>query len=263
MHSRLMMFVWRRKVLVLSSAVLFLVAVWCWGLFYTSSLSNNNSDKVLSVRDLEPGRTHENLLYKLGLSGFQLRSESSSAENVKFVKPTGESSTKNLRKAYNHLDSLFLDKNAENLLRNLEMPSRDEIAHRRMLEDVKQAAEKESKYEHDLQRMGIPVIAGLGPGGKAVLSQRIVHFDLKGAPPKITYLKRLLPIIKSLGATGLLLEYEDMFPYSGGLSDIPAKNAYTVREIKVGAEPRFTISFFFICFFNIFRISFKLPHPWV
>ena len=28
------------------------------------------------------------------------------------------------------------------------------------------------------------------------------------------------------GATGLLIEYEDMFPYTGDLADLPAANAY-------------------------------------
>lgn len=56
--------------------------------------------------------------------------------------------------------------------------------------------------------MGVPIVAGIGPGGHAPPNQRLVHLDLKGAPPKMSYLKRLLPIFKSLGATGLLLEYE-------------------------------------------------------
>lgn len=45
-------------------------------------------------------------------------------------------------------------------------------------------------------------------------------------------MKRLLPIIKSLGATGILLEYEDMFPYTRPIETISARNAYTKSEIK-------------------------------
>ena len=45
--------------------------------------------------------------------------------------------------------------------------------------------------------------------------QRIVHLDLKGAPPSINYLKKVLTMSKGLGATGVLVEWEDMFPWSG------------------------------------------------
>lgn len=38
-------------------------------------------------------------------------------------------------------------------------------------------------------------------------------------------------MIKTLGATGILLEYEDMFPYDGILSSIAAKNAYSRKNI--------------------------------
>ena len=55
---------------------------------------------------------------------------------------------------------------------------------------------------------------------------RIVHLDLKGAPPKVSYLAEIFPLFSKLGATGILLEYEDMFPYSGLIKEMAAKNAY-------------------------------------
>lgn len=62
---------------------------------------------------------------------------------------------------------------------------------------------------------------------------RFVHLDLKGAPPKVSYYEELFPLLHSLGATGLLIEYEDMFPYSGSiLNDVPAYNAYSKADIK-------------------------------
>ncbi|CAH0555240.1 unnamed protein product [Brassicogethes aeneus] len=81
------------------------------------------------------------------------------------------------------------------------------------------------------QQLGIPFV-NLDSKRPYVPSKRIVHFDLKGAPPRISYLKRLFPLIKTMGATGILMEYEDMFPFSGFLKNITAKNAYTVEQIK-------------------------------
>ncbi|KAL2714480.1 hypothetical protein V1478_015665 [Vespula squamosa] len=62
---------------------------------------------------------------------------------------------------------------------------------------------------------------------------KIVHLDLKGAPPKIGYYKYLLPLFKKLGATGILIEYEDMFPFDGRIKDISAGNCYTKEDIRV------------------------------
>lgn len=62
--------------------------------------------------------------------------------------------------------------------------------------------------------------------------ERYVHLDLKGAPPKLSYLKDFISFVKRLGATGLLIEYEDMFPYSDKLRFMSAKNAYTKEDIR-------------------------------
>lgn len=59
-----------------------------------------------------------------------------------------------------------------------------------------------------------------------------MHFDLKGAPPKVSYLKQIFPVIKEAGANAIVLEYEDMFPFSGPLSPVPAKNAYTKEDVQ-------------------------------
>lgn len=64
------------------------------------------------------------------------------------------------------------------------------------------------------------------------IKQRIVHLDLKGAPPKIQYLLRIIPLIRQWGATGILVEYEDMFPYKDELSHISREQCYSVEDIR-------------------------------
>lgn len=57
---------------------------------------------------------------------------------------------------------------------------------------------------------------------------KIVHLDLKGAPSKVSYYSYLFPLLHKLGATGVLVEYEDMFPFA---EDIRAGNAYSKKDI--------------------------------
>lgn len=56
---------------------------------------------------------------------------------------------------------------------------------------------------------------------------RFVHLDLKGAAFKVSYYEQLLPFIARIGATGVLIEYEDTFPYSGDLADLRHPEAYS------------------------------------
>lgn len=60
--------------------------------------------------------------------------------------------------------------------------------------------------------------------------QILIHIDLKGAPPKFEFLERLLRFISSNFnhlANGVIIEFEDMFPFSGFLKDISSPNCYT------------------------------------
>lgn len=70
------------------------------------------------------------------------------------------------------------------------------------------------------------------PLPKHLFQTRFVHLDLKGAAPTLNYIRQLFPLLSSLGATGLLIEYEDMFPYWGRLESIRALNSYSESAIK-------------------------------
>lgn len=69
-------------------------------------------------------------------------------------------------------------------------------------------------------------------GSRYIPHHRVVHLDLKGAPPKLSYLKELFPLLRDAGATALLVEYEDMFPFWGPLRNVSAKNAYSQRDVQ-------------------------------
>lgn len=62
--------------------------------------------------------------------------------------------------------------------------------------------------------------------------EMLVHLDLKGAPPTIDYLCGLLPLLRKWGATGLLVEWEDMLPWGGVFGCLRHPEAYSEADIK-------------------------------
>lgn len=68
---------------------------------------------------------------------------------------------------------------------------------------------------------GIPLFKG----------HKIVHLDLKGAPPRMSYYNYLFPLLRKLGATGILVEYEDMFPFTDSIEDIHAGNSLVIWNL--------------------------------
>ena len=54
---------------------------------------------------------------------------------------------------------------------------------------------------------------------------------MKGAAPKLSYFEQLFPLLRKWGASGICIEYEDMFPFDGFLRNIKHKQAYTKEDI--------------------------------
>ncbi|NXL29917.1 HEXDC Hexosaminidase, partial [Glaucidium brasilianum] len=61
---------------------------------------------------------------------------------------------------------------------------------------------------------------------------RLVHLDLKGAAPRVSYLEQVFPLLSQLGANGILIEYEDMFPFKGELEILRSPYAYSEEDIE-------------------------------
>ena len=61
---------------------------------------------------------------------------------------------------------------------------------------------------------------------------KYVHIDMKGGPPTLTYLLELLEIMSEWGAEGVVVEWEDMFPWSGDLSVLARRGHYTLEMVS-------------------------------
>ncbi|TDG39809.1 hypothetical protein AWZ03_013763 [Drosophila navojoa] len=245
MHSNLLIFIWRRKlsVLLLASAVV-LLGLWTWAILddTTKTLPAFAQQTSQQATD-EANYQHVHIIQKLiAQANRVLRAErqKDNAErpspaqrllgNVRFVRPT------QAKKAPLPVADSYLFE--QERLKILEQQQRhrnagmDELNANAEDDRMLSSAERQTQYEHELQRMGVPVVAGIGPDGPRAPAERLVHLDLKGAPPKLSFLKQLLPVLRALGATGLLIEYEDMFPYSGNLQPLAARNAYKEAQLK-------------------------------
>lgn len=158
MYSILLIFVWRRKLLILLASLLCVIGIWAWTAFYHTgyntngtafTFSNDGINKILTVEEFDGA--HERIIAKYG-------SSSDAQENgVRFVRPTHQpplvDSSLRLRERFKSFSSLFSNKDAEKVLQNLEQPSRDDIGRKKDAEHMHLAAERQSKYERELHRM--------------------------------------------------------------------------------------------------------------
>ncbi|XP_037766192.1 hexosaminidase D isoform X3 [Chelonia mydas] len=104
----------------------------------------------------------------------------------------------------------------------------------------KAGEEKEEANPHN-QALELSAVKIMGPkeDTKKQLSKdfsttemRLVHLDLKGAAPKVSYLEQVFPLLSKLGANGILVEYEDMFPFKGELETLKSSYAYSEDDIE-------------------------------
>ena len=61
---------------------------------------------------------------------------------------------------------------------------------------------------------------------------KYVHIDMKGGPPTLAYLLELLEVMSQWGAEGVVMEWEDMFPWSGDLAVLARPGHYTLEMVS-------------------------------
>jgi len=74
--------------------------------------------------------------------------------------------------------------------------------------------------------------SGKAFGSSHFNDQRIVHIDMNGAPPRADYLEIAFPKIREMGATGLLIEWHDMLPFTGKFESLRSQIGYSSRDVK-------------------------------
>ncbi|XP_077130630.1 hexosaminidase D-like isoform X2 [Ranitomeya variabilis] len=97
---------------------------------------------------------------------------------------------------------------------------------------IKDLAPEPPREEDTVLQSKTKKVAGKMVKDFSHIEMKLVHLDLKGAPPKVSYYEQMFPLLSKLGANGLLIEYEDMFPFSGELSVLKSPYAYSEDDLK-------------------------------
>ena len=91
---------------------------------------------------------------------------------------------------------------------------------------------------------------------------KLVHLDFKGAPLKMYFIEKFIQNITTWGGTGLLMEYEDTFPFSGRFSVLKGKFTYTEDFIKKLNSQAKQNNLEVIPYISLFDdLGFLLKHP--
>src|SRR6202012_447977 len=113
MHSFVVIFMWRRKFLILSSALLFLVSVWAWAIFYTAYTNNKGAIKQITIQVSQKKYFQTKLSSRkpsLNLKGINKNTEIftkygqiSGKNAIRYVPPTRDAYANSLSRFRDHL----------------------------------------------------------------------------------------------------------------------------------------------------------------
>ena len=70
-------------------------------------------------------------------------------------------------------------------------------------------------------------------GTKNETNNFLIHIDMKGGPPRLSYLLEVMALVAEWGGAGagLVLEWEDMFPWAGPLASLARPGHYTREDL--------------------------------
>lgn len=178
---------WRKKSSLLLAVAL--VAIILFGLHYTQSADDNKI--VENDEDKAPAGVIQALIQN--------------SNSVKFVDTEQQQQQKIKLQSTERTVAV-------SAIREKLKAIREKATHGSVYQDV---------YETD-QQLGIPFV-NLDMKKPYIPKKRIVHLDLKGAPPRIGFLKRFFPMLKNMGATGILLGKINV------VNTTAVKNVLTIR----------------------------------
>lgn len=156
-----LVFLLRRKLLILFGSLLLLFGIWAWTIHYGTYRNASNgifltfdsdkyTNKILTIQEFDNVR--DKIVAKYGIG--------KDDENVHFVQPTEKyshyaDSSIHLKERFQQWSSLFSNKDAVKVLQNLEQPARVDIAKKKKAERTHLSSERLAKYEQELHRMVI------------------------------------------------------------------------------------------------------------
>lgn len=66
-----------------------------------------------------------------------------------------------VEKYLNDWNKILLDKDEKDRIENFAIITRDDVARKKVANEMKLASDRQNKYENQLKKMGLPVIVGL------------------------------------------------------------------------------------------------------
>lgn len=147
MYPIFLVFVWRRKLLILSLSILLLFGVWLWTIHDDKNIRGERIFLIGNVRYTNRVNNERPDV------DFAKIAETNSMYFARTTVKSARSNSIELKENLKQLSALLSNKDAAKLLQNGDRQSHENGSKRKKAERTFQASGKSSKYGHELQRM--------------------------------------------------------------------------------------------------------------